>query len=256
MPEAPIERVFVFPLKDVVFFPRTTIPLNIFEPRYIQMVRDAVEKNIPIALCQPPASESVVATRSAPKGARRFTQTVAGMGTPQILHENPDGSMVIALKGQAKIHLLDVIEEKPYIVCQAVAIDENSKLDPKNIFRLNRLYKIFKDWADQNIEDPVERQHFSSSMREEQQLIETMGLFFIEETEDRQHLLELDDINERLEFVSKHLPSESPQASVRPLSADLPSKRVKKLKSKSIKKTKTIKNKALRRKKPSPKKKK
>ncbi|HRO67146.1 MAG TPA: LON peptidase substrate-binding domain-containing protein, partial [Pseudobdellovibrionaceae bacterium] len=42
--------VYLFPLVNVTLFPRTTKPLNIFEPKYLDMVRDAISTKTPIAL--------------------------------------------------------------------------------------------------------------------------------------------------------------------------------------------------------------
>ena len=43
----------VFPLSNFILFPKTSVPLNIFEPRYIDMVNDSMETNKLIGLIQP-----------------------------------------------------------------------------------------------------------------------------------------------------------------------------------------------------------
>ena len=43
------EQIPVFPLSNFIIFPETTTPLNIFEPRYIQMVDDAMNEFDPVA---------------------------------------------------------------------------------------------------------------------------------------------------------------------------------------------------------------
>ena len=35
----------VFPLSNFIIFPKTTVPLNIFEPRYIEMINDSMKSN-------------------------------------------------------------------------------------------------------------------------------------------------------------------------------------------------------------------
>ena len=40
------EEIPIFPLSNAIFFPNTVMPLNIFEPRYKQMIEDAFDKNI------------------------------------------------------------------------------------------------------------------------------------------------------------------------------------------------------------------
>ena len=43
----------VFPLSNFILFPKTTVPLNIFEPRYIDMVNDVMKSNKFIGMVQP-----------------------------------------------------------------------------------------------------------------------------------------------------------------------------------------------------------
>ena len=43
----------VFPLSNFIIFPRTTVPLNIFEPRYIQMVDNSMKSTRIIGMIQP-----------------------------------------------------------------------------------------------------------------------------------------------------------------------------------------------------------
>ena len=43
----------VFPLSNFIIFPKTTVPLNIFEPRYIDMINDSMKSNKLIGMVQP-----------------------------------------------------------------------------------------------------------------------------------------------------------------------------------------------------------
>ena len=47
------KTISIFPLSNFIFFPQTTVPLNIFEPRYIQMVDDAMKADRIIGMIQP-----------------------------------------------------------------------------------------------------------------------------------------------------------------------------------------------------------
>ena len=46
-------RIPVFPLSNFIIFPKTTVPLNIFEPRYIDMINDSMKSNKLIGMIQP-----------------------------------------------------------------------------------------------------------------------------------------------------------------------------------------------------------
>ena len=49
-------QIPVFPLSNFIIFPKTTVPLNIFEPRYIDMINDSMKSNKIIGMIQPKSS--------------------------------------------------------------------------------------------------------------------------------------------------------------------------------------------------------
>ena len=50
------KKIPVFPLSNFIFFPNTSAPLNIFEPRYIQMIDDSMKSDRIIGMIQPKKS--------------------------------------------------------------------------------------------------------------------------------------------------------------------------------------------------------
>ena len=46
-------KIPVFPLSNFIFFPNTNVPLNIFEPRYIEMINDSMKGSRLIGMIQP-----------------------------------------------------------------------------------------------------------------------------------------------------------------------------------------------------------
>ena len=51
-----ITTIPIFPLSNFIIFPNTTVPLNVFEPRYVEMINDSMKKNKMIGLIQPKKS--------------------------------------------------------------------------------------------------------------------------------------------------------------------------------------------------------
>jgi Lon protease-like protein len=47
------KKIPVFPLSNFIIFPKTTVPLNIFEPRYIDMINDSMKSDKLIGMIQP-----------------------------------------------------------------------------------------------------------------------------------------------------------------------------------------------------------
>ena len=52
------KKIPIFPLSNFIIFPKTTVPLNIFEPRYIEMINDSMKTNKLIGMIQPKNSEN------------------------------------------------------------------------------------------------------------------------------------------------------------------------------------------------------
>ena len=107
------QRLPVFPLSRAILLPRATLPLNIFEPRYLQMVEDVMSTSRVLGIVQPESGdeESPVA-RTAP--LRRIGCT----GRITSYEELDDGRFLISLTGIARFELTDeVMLAKPYRVC-------------------------------------------------------------------------------------------------------------------------------------------
>jgi len=107
------QRIPVFPLSRAILLPRATLPLNIFEPRYLQMVEDVMSTSRVLGIVQPEAGdeESPVA-RTAP--LRRIGCT----GRVTSYEELDDGRLVISLTGIVRFELTDeVMLAKPYRIC-------------------------------------------------------------------------------------------------------------------------------------------
>ena len=89
-------RIPVFPLRGAIVLPRTTLPLNVFEPRYLAMVNDALRGDRLVGIIQPTGDGGVTgspAERTAPLRA-------IGTATRLIAHqEQPDGRILITLCG-------------------------------------------------------------------------------------------------------------------------------------------------------------
>ncbi|MBI4455251.1 MAG: LON peptidase substrate-binding domain-containing protein [Acidobacteria bacterium] len=100
--------VRLFPLPDVVFFPKTRLPLHIFEPRYRQLTRDALssDRRIAIALLQPGWENDYYGNPP--------VYPVCCAGVIDTLEELADGKFNLMLIGERKIRISKVLNETPY----------------------------------------------------------------------------------------------------------------------------------------------
>ena len=81
----------VFPLSNFIIFPKTTVPLNIFEPRYIDMINDSMKSNKLIGMIQP---RITVDAKNIPD-----LHNVGCLGKITSFRETEDGRYLIELKG-------------------------------------------------------------------------------------------------------------------------------------------------------------
>tara|TARA_B100001121_G_C18614217_1_gene585977 strand:+ start:413 stop:1057 length:645 start_codon:yes stop_codon:yes gene_type:complete len=84
-------KIPVFPLSNFIIFPKTTVPLNIFEPRYIEMVNDSMKSNKMIGMIQPKSSKN---ENNIPN-----LYEVGCLGKITTFQETEDGRYLIELKG-------------------------------------------------------------------------------------------------------------------------------------------------------------
>jgi len=194
-------KVFVFPLGNVVFYPSTSKPLNISEPRDKQMVRDSIVTGTPIALgyVDDPINEHQYNVGE----NLGFVREIAGVGHPLILEERADGSLLIFLQGKGKVRLGSVVAgAAPYIVCLAELIPENHELAQTVTADFIMINKVLKSWIENHIPEPSNRDQFMSSIRSAEEVIGCFASYLVADHDMQQLLLESNDINEKIHLVS------------------------------------------------------
>jgi hypothetical protein len=85
----------VFPLTAALLFPRGTLPLHIFEPRYRAMIQDSLGGNRLIGMIQPRAG-----------GDAPMLYDIGGLGRISQFSETPDGRFLISLTGICRFRML------------------------------------------------------------------------------------------------------------------------------------------------------
>jgi Lon protease-like protein len=193
-------QVYVFPIGRIVFYPSVSKPLNIFEPRYIQMVHDAVRTGTPIALAHvdEPDREHAYCVGS----PLAFVRPVAGYGRPLVLQTRDDGTLLVFMQGQGKVELGPVLAtETPYIVCEAQPISENNLMKEQVVQDFTFLNKVLLRWMETHIPEPGNRQHFLKNIRSAEEVIGCYASYLVADRDMQQLLLESNDINEKITLV-------------------------------------------------------
>ena len=105
-------QIPVFPLRGVILLPRSELPLNVFEPRYLAMVDDALAGNRIIGIVQP---GDTVQPLESPLGKAVALKRVGCAGRITAYQELPDGRLRVVLTGIARYAIArEEATEKPY----------------------------------------------------------------------------------------------------------------------------------------------
>lgn len=105
-------RLAVFPLSGALLFPRGLLPLNVFEPRYLSMVDDALAGSRLIGMIQP--------SGVAPEGDPPALARVGCAGRLTALQETEDGRYLITLTGVSRFRVVrETIAATPYRIVEA-----------------------------------------------------------------------------------------------------------------------------------------
>lgn len=107
------QRIPVFPLPRAIVLPRATLPLNIFEPRYLQMVEDVMATSRVLGMLQPVgADEDDVVAGNVP------LRRIGCAGRVTAYEELEDGRLLVTLTGVARFTLVDEVPlDKAYRIC-------------------------------------------------------------------------------------------------------------------------------------------
>jgi Lon protease-like protein len=140
------EHIPLFPLSGALLLPFSHRPLNIFEPRYLQMVDDALAGNRLIGLIQPQDT-----SEESPRG-RAPLQSVGTLGRLTHWEEHGEGKYFIILEGVTRFELgTELTVMTPYrqamISAERFALDFEHAHGEDKVDR-DRFLKMMKDYAE------------------------------------------------------------------------------------------------------------
>lgn len=192
-------KLFVFPLPNIVLQPFTFKPLYIFEPRYLQMIHESISTQTPIGLASSYSDKTTIQNL---KKDLTFVKKVCGFGMPHIVQQKSDGSLVILIDCVGKVCLEKSLDEnKPFPICEGRVITEVDDVTENNKLLLQNLKDTLIKWIKSNSVDKSQNEQFIRSLSTASQIIGSYSDFLIKEPEFQQAVLEINSLNEKLEFI-------------------------------------------------------
>jgi len=189
----------VFPLQGCIILPRSTLPLNIFEPRYLQMVDDALAGERVIGIVQPHGKTE---DEESPVDRRFPLRRTGCVGRITSFNETEDARILITLAGIARFDIVEEIStDKAYRMCE-VSYDRfatdlihgygQDAVDWDELLRVLKTYlaarQMSADW------ESIERSPAEL-------LVNTLSVISPYGPEEKQALLEASSLKERSEVL-------------------------------------------------------
>jgi|TARA_B100001971_G_scaffold76404_1_gene70423 Lon protease-like protein len=191
------KTISIFPLSNFIFFPQTTVPLNIFEPRYIQMVDDAMKADRIIGMIQPKKNNQTIP----------ILYNVGCAGKITSFNETEDGRYLIVLDGISRFKILEELNnDKLYRECKVNFDKFSNDIDnQKEEIKFSDLELIFK-----NLKSLFNKQGYTINWKELEkqslnQTINTLSMASPFSLEEKQVLLETVNLIERKQKLEEIL---------------------------------------------------
>tara|TARA_B100001250_G_C19775936_1_gene779549 strand:- start:404 stop:1048 length:645 start_codon:yes stop_codon:yes gene_type:complete len=193
------KKIPVFPLGNFILFPKTSVPLNIFEPRYIDMINDSMKSNKMIGMIQPKSSKD--------KNGIPNLYDIGCLGKITTFQETEDGRYLIELKGLIRFQKKNELQSKNKYRILEVNFDKfsNDLNLEKEKLKFSDLELIFKD-----LKSLFEKKGFIINWKalEKQSLDEIINALSMASPfslEEKQILLEAENLDIRKQNITKIL---------------------------------------------------
>ena len=190
--------ISVFPLSNFIIFPNLAVPLNIFEPRYIEMINHSMKNNRMIGMIQP---------KKMSDKSKTGLYEIGCLGKITSFDETEDGRYSIVLKGLSRFKIVNELKNnKSYRECEVdfKEFEDDVKLDTKKNEQLN-LETIFT-----NLKLLFKKRGYVVNLKEleKQNIGETINTLSMSAPfllEEKQVLLESHNLNSRKNNLEKIL---------------------------------------------------
>jgi len=181
------EIIPVFPLNGVIYFPKTNLPLNIFEERYLELVDDAYKKDKLMGMVQSKKDSNSV-------------YQVGCLGKISDYNKTKDGRLLINLTGLTRFEIKkEIIKTKKYREFQVAydKFDEDKIIDKKYILKkenMDFLLKKSKLFFEKN---GLMLNWKEFEKLDQNQKINTLSMIAPVSNEEKQKLLETIAVNDK-----------------------------------------------------------
>ncbi|MGO9905461.1 MAG: LON peptidase substrate-binding domain-containing protein, partial [Solirubrobacteraceae bacterium] len=195
------QRVGVLPLRDTVSFPDMLVPLNIGQPRSVELINEALRGERTIAMV---ASRNLEAGTPSPDDL----YSVGVLGSVARMIRVPDGTLRVLVQGGQRIRVTDWVSTEPYLVAEIEEAPDVVDHTPELVALTRNVQQTFTEIIEQVPYLPEELQIMVANVEDPSVLANLIAGALRIKPEEKQALLEELDVAKRLRRLSEILARE------------------------------------------------
>jgi Lon protease-like protein len=196
-------QISVMTLPNVAFFPQALMPLHIFEPRYRQMLKEALATHrlFAVAGLDPKRAEDASLFEPAHR--------IATVGIVRACQKAENGTSNLLLQGLARVAFTEIVREHPYRIARIQALtSEPGAADPENLRLRTDLAKLIVTKQRLGGAVPADFAKFLKTIEDPETFVDLAAFSLCENSALKQRLLETLDVHARLQLFSSQLRTE------------------------------------------------
>ncbi len=194
-------RVGVLPLRDTVTFPEMLIPLNVGQPRSVELINDVLrgDRSIVLVASRDPELET-------PSPDELYSIGVVGVVARMI--RVPDGTLRVLVQGGQRVRVENWVQTEPYLVAEIAEATDVVEATPELTALMRNVQQTFSDIVHEVPYLPEELQIMVANLEDPSTLANLIAGALRLKTEEKQELLEELDVAKRLRRLSEVLARE------------------------------------------------
>jgi len=183
----------IFPLSGVIFFPKTNLPLNIFEPRYLTLINDCIKSNKYMGMIQS-------------KGNSSDVYSVGCLGKITEYKKTKDGRMIVNLTGISRFEISSEINNDKIYREFEVSYEkfkEDQVLEREKTIMLEKIKEIYEKTKIFFTKNGLLLNWAEFEKLDENQKIDTLAMIAPISNEEKQMILESIHVDSKIKVLSK-----------------------------------------------------
>ena len=195
------ERVPVLPLRDVVVYPHMVIPLFVGREKSIKALEAAMEGDKQILL-------SAQRSASTDDPAQEDIYRVGTLSNILQLLKLPDGTIKVLVEGVERSKIREYVDQQDYYLADVISLPSETLDQKESDILVRSLMNQFEQYVKLNTKVPHEILSTLAGIDDSSRLVDTIAAHMSLKIEEKQDILELVDVRERIEKMMSLLESE------------------------------------------------